>query len=188
MDQLGAMRIFIAVVDSQGFSAASRMLGIPVPTVCRKVAHLEERLGVQLLTRSTRKTTVTDSGHQYYENVRRILEDIDSAERLASGEYKQVKGLLTITAPSLFARLHVLPIVNDFLEMHDNVEVRLLFTNHVLDMLDEHIDLGIRIGQPSSSEMTNSLVGKMRAVVCASPAYLSANGRPLAPDDIIQHH
>lgn len=187
MDQLGAMRIFIAVVESQGFSAASRILGVPVPTVCRKIAHLEDQLGVQLLVRSTRKTTVTDSGHQYYEDVRRILDDINSAERLAAGEYKQVTGLLTITAPTVFARLHILPIVNEFLRQHENVEVRMLFTNHVLDMLDENIDLAIRIGPQSTSKMTSQQAGAMRLVVCASPGYLSAKGRPSLPANIAEH-
>ena len=117
MDRLTAMRVFVAVVDAQGFSAASRVLSMPLPTVSRKIAELESHLGAQLLVRSTRKVTVTDSGQRYYEEVRRILDDIGEAERQVSGEYQHPKGRLTITAPTLFGRLHVLPIVNDFMKI-----------------------------------------------------------------------
>ena len=187
MDQLDAMRVYVAVVESQGFSAASRALGIPVPTVSRKVAHLEEKLGVQLLVRSTRKVSATSSGMRYYDDARRILEDINGANRRVAGEYQQIKGLLTITAPALFGRLYILPIVNDFMRLHDEVEVRLLLTNHMLDMLEEHIDLGVSIGSRSSGSMKVVPVTEMRLIVCASPQYLSAAGRPSKPDDLLDH-
>lgn len=187
MDQLDAMRVYVAVVESQGFSAASRALGIPVPTVCRKVAHLEEKLGVQLLVRSTRKVSTTNSGMQYYDDARRILEDLNDSNRRVAGEYQQIKGLLTITAPALFGRLHILPIVNDFMRLHDEVEVRLLLTNHMLDMLEEHIDLGVSIGSRSPGSMKVVPVTEMRLIVCASPQYLSAAGRPSKPDDLLDH-
>lgn len=187
MDQLDAMRVYVAVVESQGFSAASRALGIPVPTVCRKVAHLEEKLGVQLLVRSTRQVSATSSGMHYYDDARRILEDISGANRRVAGEYQQIKGLLTITAPALFGRLHILPIVNDFMRLHEEVEVRLLLTNHMLDMLEEHIDLGVSIGSRSRGSMQIVPVTEMRLVVCASPQYLSDAGRPGKPDDLLDH-
>jgi len=187
MDQLDAMRVYIAVVESQGFSAASRALGIPVPTVCRKVANLEEKLGVQLLVRTTRKVSTTSCGMQYYDDSRRILEDLNDANRRVAGEYQQIKGLLTITAPALFGRLYILPIVNDFMRLHDEVEVRLLFTNHMLDMLEEHIDLGVTIGSRSPGSMEIVPVTQMRQVVCASPQYLSAAGSPGKPDDLLDH-
>ena len=187
MDQLDAMRVYVAVVESQGFSAASRALGIPVPTVCRKVAHLEERLGVQLLVRSTRKVSATSSGMHYYDDARRILEDLNDSNRRVAGEYQQIKGLLTITAPALFGRLHILPIVNDFMRLHDEVEVRLLLTNHMLDMLEDHIDLGVSIGLRSPGSMKIVPVTGMRLIVCASPQYLSISGRPGKPDDLLDH-
>jgi DNA-binding transcriptional LysR family regulator len=187
MDQLEAMRVYVAVVESQGFSAASRVLGMPVPTVSRKVANLEEKLGVQLLVRTTRKVSTTSSGMQYYEDARRILEDISGANRRVAGEYQQIKGLLTMTAPALFGRLYILPIVNDFMRLHDEVEVRLLLTNHMLDMLEEHIDLGVSIGSRSAGSMEIIPVTEMRQVVCASPQYLSAAGRPGEPDDLLDH-
>ena len=187
MDQLDAMRIYVAVVESQGFSAASRALGIPVPTVSRKVANLEEKLGVQLLVRSTRKVSATSSGMDYYDDARRILEDISGADRRVAGEYQQIKGLLTLTAPALFGRLYILPIVNEFMRLHDEVEVRLLLTNHMLDMLEEHIDLGVSIGSRSPGSMKVVPVTEMRLIVCASPQYLSAAGRPGKPDDLLDH-
>ena len=187
MDQLDAMRIYVAVVESQGFSAASRALGIPVPTVCRKVANLEEKLGVQLLVRTTRKVSTTSSGMHYYNDARRILEDLNDSNLRVAGEYQQIKGLLTMTAPALFGRLYILPIVNEFMRLHNKVEVRLLLTNHMLDMLEEHIDLGVSIGSRSSASMEIVPVADMRSIVCASPQYLSAAGRPAKPDDLLDH-
>jgi len=181
MDRLDAMRVFTAVVDAQGFSAASRTLGMTLPTTCRKVAELEAHLGTQLLNRSTRRVTVTEAGQRYYENVLRILEDVGDAERQARGEYQEVKGLLTLTAPSLFGRLHVLPIVNAFMRRHEDIEVRLLFTNHMLDLPEEHIDLGIRIGSVSHGSLTATNVGTVRQIVCASPDVLANEGYPPTP-------
>lgn len=181
MDRLGAMRVFAAVVEAQGFSAASRALGMTLPTTCRKVAELEAQLGTQLLIRSTRRVTVSDAGQRYHDNVIRILEEIDDAERQARGEYQQAKGRLTLTAPSLFGRLHVLPIVTDFMRRHEEIEVRLLFTNHILDLPEEHIDLGIRVGADSHGSMTAAAAGTVRQIVCASPGFLAADGRPQTP-------
>jgi DNA-binding transcriptional LysR family regulator len=124
---------------------------------------------------------------QYYDDARRILEDLDDSNRRVAGEYQQIKGLLTITAPALFGRLYILPIVNDFMRLHDEVEVRLLLTNHMLDMLEEHIDLGVSIGSRSAGSMEIIPVTEMRQVVCASPQYLSAAGRPREPDDLLDH-
>ncbi len=187
MDRLTAMRVFVAVVDAQGFSAASRALSMPLPTVSRKIAELESHLGAQLLVRSTRKVTVTDSGRRYYEDVRRILDDIGDAESQVSGEYQTAKGRLAITAPTLFGRLHVLPIVNDFMKIHHDISIQLILTNHVVDFLEEHIDLGIRIGTLSDSSMVAFQAGSVRQIVCASPGYLAQHGRPLSPNDLAGH-
>ena len=187
MDRLGAMRVFVAVVEAGGFTAASRAIGMPLPTVCRKIAELENHLGTQLLIRTTRKVSVNDAGHRYYEDARRILEDIDTVERQAAGEYQRPKGLLTITSPPLLGRLHVLPIVNDFMRHHDEVEVRLIFTTRVLDLPDEQIDLGIRTGTPSGSALSVLRVGSVRQIICASPAYLDTHGRPSSPGDVTRH-
>ena len=187
MDQLTSMRVFVAVVDAQGFSAASRILTMPLPTVSRKIAELESHLGTQLLIRSTRKVTVTDSGQRYYEEVRRILDDIGEAERQVSGEYQHPKGRLTITAPTLFGRLHVLPIVNDFMKIHRDINIQVFLTNHVVDLREEHFDLGVRIGTLSDSSMIAFQTGSVRQIVCASPGYLSQHGRPLSPNELAGH-
>ncbi len=187
MDRLTAMRVFVAVVDAQGFSAASRALSMPLPTVSRKIAELESHLGAQLLVRSTRKVTVTDSGQRYYEEVRQILDALGDAESQVSGEYQTPKGLLSITAPALFGRLHVLPAVNDFMKIHRDINVQLILTNHVLNLLEEHINLSIRIGALSDSSMIAFEVGSVRQIVCASPGYLSQHGHPLSPNDLAGH-
>ena len=187
MDRLDAMRVFVAVVDSKGFSAASRALSMPLATVSRKIAELESHIGAQLLIRSTCKLTVTDSGQRYYEDVRRILDEIGEAERQASGEYQHPKGHLTITAPTLFGRLHVLPAVNDFMKIHPDINIQLYLTNHVVDLLEDHINLGIRIGALSDSSLIALRVGSVRQIVCASPGYLSQQGRPLSPNDLAGH-
>jgi len=187
MDRLTAMRVFITVVEKQGFSAASRALNIPLPSVSRKIAELESDLGVQLLTRSTRKVTVTDSGRRYYEDIRHILEDLDDADRLVSGEYLSPKGHLRMTAPMLFGRLHMLPVIHDFLDQHPDVDIQLYLTDRVVDLLDEHVDLSLRIGPLPDSSLIASQAGVVRLIVCASPGYLAARGRPKTPDDLGQH-
>ena len=187
MDTLTAMRVFVAVVDAGGFTAASRTLGMPLPTVCRKIAELENHLGAQLLTRSTRKVTITDSGQSYYEDVRQVLDNIRDAENQVSGEYQTPKGRLAITAPTLFGRLHVLPIVNQFMRTHREINVELLLSNHVVDLLEERINLGVRIGTLSDSSMIAIQVGSVRGITCASPAYLDHSGHPSSPTDLEKH-
>ena len=187
MGRLEAMRVFAAVVEKRGFSAASRSLGVPLPTVSRWVAELEEQLGAQLLTRSTRKVVVTDSGRQYYESVCRILESLAEAEAEATGEYRSPRGQLSITVPTLFGRLHVLPIVRDFMASHVEVSARLLFSNFVADLAAEHIDLGVRIGEVTDMSLIALKVGEVRHTYCASPGYLAARGSPHRPEDLHKH-
>ena len=187
MDRLAAMRVFLAVVEEQGFSAASQVLGMPLPTVSRKIAELENQLGAQLLIRSTRTVTVTDSGRRYYEDVRRILEDLEDVQRQVSGEYQQPKGRLTITAPTFFGRLHVLPIVNQFLQAYRDIDIQLYLSNYLVDLLEEQINVGIRIGTLTDSSLIAIEVGTVRQIVCASPGYLSHRGRLLSPNDLAEH-
>lgn len=187
MDRLGAMRVYVAVVEQRGFSAAARTLGMPVPTVCRKIAELEDQVGAQLLVRSTRRVSVTDSGQIYYDDARGILEDVDAAERRASGEYQFATGLLTITAPSMFGRLHLLPVISEFMRIHEEIEIRLLLTNHVLDFPDSHIDLGVRIGGGATASMDSIELGSVRQVVCAGKNYLAEHDCPAVPRDIAGH-
>ena len=187
MERLAAMRVFVAVVDAQGFSPASRVLRMPLSTVSRKIAELESHVGAQLLTRSTRKVVVTDSGWHYYEDARRILDAVEDAERQVSGEYQRPKGHLVITAPTLFGRRIMLPIANSFMRIHPDITIRFQLTNAVVDLLAEHINLGIRIGRLADSSMIAAQAGKIREIVCASPHYLSQYGRPLSPRELAGH-
>ena len=172
MDRFEAMRVFVAVVERQGFSAASRSLSMPLPTVCRKIAELERHLGAQLLIRSTRRVVVTDPGRRYYASARRILDGLAEAEAEAAGEYRSPLGQLTITAPALFGRRHILPILRDFMAEHPDITARLLFTNFLVNLLDENADVGIRIGNLKDGSLVARKVGEVRHCYCASPGYL----------------
>ena len=187
MDKLQAMAVYSAVVEEQGFSAASRRLGIPLPTVSRKVAELETYLGTPLLIRTTRQVSVTDAGQRYYEDVQSILETVRDVEQRASGAFQQVKGLLTITAPTLFGRLFILPIVTDFMRLHERIDIRLNFTNHVLELPEERIDLGFRIGELPVHGVSSRPIGTVRRVTCGSSDYLQQRGTPERPKDIASH-
>ena len=171
------MRVFVGVVEKHGFTAASRSLSIPLPTVCRKIAELEKHIGAQLLIRSTRKVVVTDQGRRGILGVSaRILDGLAEAEAEAAGEYLNPLGQLTITAPALFGKRQILPILRDFMAEHPDVTARLLFTNFVVNLLDVHADLGIRIGNLRDVSLTAKKVGEVRHCYCASPRYLAKSG------------
>ncbi len=187
MDRLEAMSVFAAVVEAQGFSAASRRLGKPLATVSRNVSELEARLGVQLLARSTRKVVLTDSGRQYFEACRRILEEVAEAERSAAGEYSAPRGGLILTTPIVFGRLHIVPVVVEFLAAYPEVDVQMMLVDRVVDLLDEHIDLALRIGELPDSSLIAVRLGSIGRVVCASPAYLATHGEPKHPGELAAH-
>jgi DNA-binding transcriptional LysR family regulator len=187
VDRLEAMSVFAAVAEAQGFSAASRRLGMPLATVSRKVSELEEQLGVQLLARSTRRVSLTDTGRQYFEACRRILEDVAEAERAASGEYRSPRGELIITTPIVFGRLHIVPVVIEFLKAYAEVDVQMMLVDRVVDLLDEHIDLALRIGELPDSSLIAVRIGSIGRVVCASPAYLAVRGVPTHPEELARH-
>jgi DNA-binding transcriptional LysR family regulator len=184
MDRLEAMSIVLLTVDKGSLTAAAKALKMPLPTVSRKLSELETHLGTRLLQRSTRKLTLTDAGIAYVQAARRILEDIEDMERSASGEYTTPRGELVVTAPLLFGNLHMLPIVTDFLAAYPDINVRLLLSNQNLDLLDERIDMAVRIGILPDSAMIATRVGDMRTVVCASPELLAAHGTPRTPVDL----
>lgn len=186
-DRLEAMALLVAVVDAGGFSAAARRLGLPLATVSRKVAELESYLGVQLLQRSTRHVALTEAGRSYVEACRRILDDVNETERAAGGEYAAPKGDLVITAPVVFGRLHVTPVVVDFLKAYPDINIRLQLGDRVSHLLEEHIDLAVRIGPLPDSSLVATKVGEVRQVVCACPEYLAQRGLPTVPEDIRQH-
>ena len=187
MDRLDAMSILVASVEAGSFSAAGRKLRVPLPTISRKIADLEAHLKTRLLIRSTRKLALTDAGLAYVAACRRILEDIEEAETQASGEYSIPRGELTITAPIVFGRLHILPVVSDFLTHFAEINVRMTLSDRNFNLVDDHIDVAVRIGDLPDSTLIATRVGTVRRVVCGSPAYLAAHGTPKAPADLSDH-
>jgi DNA-binding transcriptional LysR family regulator len=187
MDRLAAMSVFVAVVEAGSFSGAGRALRMPVPTVSRKVAELESRLAARLLLRSTRKLALTEAGAEYLAACRRILAEVAAAERSAAGEYRAPRGELAITAPVVLGRLHVLPVTVEFMQLYPEVNVQLNLADRPLHLLDEHLDLAVRVGELPDSAMVATRIGALRRVVCASPAYLSRRGPPRKPRDVAAH-
>src|SRR5579884_2195362 len=187
MDRLEAMTTLLAVVDAGSLSAASRKLGTPLATISRRVSELEAHLNTRLLNRTSRRVTPTDSGQAYIEACRRILDQLDEAEHIASGEYRSAKGELTVTASLLFGRLHVVPVAAAFLEAYPDVLLRLRLTDRIVSLAEEHVDVGIRIGALPDSSMMARQIGSVRLVVCASPAYLARHGRPEKPHELAGH-
>ena len=184
MDRFEAMGLLIAVAEAGSLSAAGRKLGMPLPTVSRKISELEAHLSTRLLTRSTRRLALTDAGAAYVAAAKRILDEVSEAERAASGEHAAPRGDLVITAPVVFGRLHVLPVVAEFLARWPQITVRLILADRNLHLIDDHIDIAARIGALADSALVSMQVGAVRSVVCGSPAYFAAHGLPARPEDL----
>ncbi|TNM65541.1 LysR family transcriptional regulator [Aliirhizobium smilacinae] len=184
MDRIEAMSMLIEVTDRGSFSAAARSLNVPVTTLSRKISDLEAALGAKLLVRSTRKIDLTDAGATYLAAARRIIEQVEEAEREAAGEFTEPKGRLVITAPIQFGQLHVLPVVTDFLAQFPQIDVSLLLQDRNLQLVEDHIDMAVRIGRLPDSSMIATSIGSVRMVVCASPRLLEAQGTPAGPQDL----
>jgi DNA-binding transcriptional LysR family regulator len=182
LDRLEAMAMLLSVVDTGSLSSAARELKIPVSTLTRRVTDLEESLGIRLLTRTTRKIALTDAGDTYVAAARRILDQVHDQERQAKGEFTVARGELVIAMPVQFGRLHVLPIINQFLAQFPDITIRLLQSDRNVDLIDSHADLAIRIGELADSSMVATRVGSLRVVLCASPDFLEAHGVPNEPD------
>jgi len=178
MDRLENLEIFVAVAEAGSFVQAARRLGRSPAAVTRAVAALEDRLGVRLFNRTTRAVALTDSGGRTLDQARRALAEFAALELSAAGEQATPRGLLTITAPEMFGRLHILPIAQDFMRDYPEVDLSLLLLNRIVSFVDEGIDLGLRIAQLPDSTLQAIQVGQVRRVYCASPAYLAAHGRP----------
>lgn len=187
MDRLDAMSILLVAVDEGSLSAAARRLGTPLATVSRKVADLETHLKTRLLNRTARRLTLTDAGRSYIIACRRILEQVDEAERAAAGEYSTPRGGLVITAPIVFGRLHILPLVLEFLAAYPEVNVQLVQSDRVIDLLEDHVDLAVRIGELPDSSLMAVKLGAIRRVICASPAYFAAHGVLKVPAGLAAH-
>jgi DNA-binding transcriptional LysR family regulator len=187
MDRFDAMATLVAAVDGGSLSAASRARGMPLATVSRKVSELEAHLGAQLIVRTSRKLVLTEAGRTYVAASRRILEEIDDAERAAGGEYRAPRGHLTVTAPVLFGRLHVEPVLLDFLHAYPDIDARLVLADPIVNLVDDHVDVAVRIGRLADSGMVATHLGEVLRVTCASPAYLLAHGTPDTPHALAGH-
>ncbi|HHL1463413.1 TPA: LysR substrate-binding domain-containing protein [Klebsiella pneumoniae] len=172
MDRLNAMALLVKVTELGSMSAAARALNMPLTTVSRHIGELESALGVRLLARTTRKLTLTDAGVDYVAAARRILEEVENAERQATGEYQEPKGELVISAPTMFGRQHVLPVISEFIARYPLIRVRLLLSDRNADLVSDHVDLAVRIGDLADSSMVATRLGTMRIVACAHPALL----------------
>ncbi len=184
MDRLEAMSLLVAVAEAGSLSAAGRKLGVPLPTVSRKISDLEAHLNTRLLIRSTRKLALTDSGTAYVAAARRILDEVSEAERAAWGDHAAPRGDLVITAPVVFGRLHVLPVIAEFLAQWPEINVRLVLADRNLDLIQDHVDIAVRIGALADSALVGTQIGAVRSVVCGSPAYFAAHGVPQRPEDL----
>ncbi|WGL59793.1 LysR family transcriptional regulator [Pigmentibacter sp. JX0631] len=188
MDRLEAMLIMVAVADGGSLSQASRKLKIPLASISRKISELEAHLNVKLLIRSTRSLELTDYGRSYVGHCRRILDDIEEAERMVIGEYSAPRGLLTITAPVVFGKLHVIPIIAEFLNNFPEVNIQLLLTDSDLDLIEEKIDLAVRIGDLANSTLIASKIGEIRHITCGSSFYFNKHGKPKIPQELNLHN
>lgn len=186
MDRLEAMSMLVQVSEAGSFSAAARSLHVPLTTLSRKIADLEAHVGARLLLRTTRKLSLTDAGAIYLAAARRILENVETAEREVAGEVTLPKGQLVITAPIHFGRLHGLPVVAAFLADYPDIDVRLLLTDRNVDLIDDHVDLAIRIGALADSSMIATPVGSTRFVTCVSATSMAR--APRQPSDLTQRH
>lgn len=187
MDRIEAMRVLIAAVDGGSLSAAGRALGMPLATVSRKVSELETLLNARLLTRTPRRLAETDAGRGYIASCRRILEDLDEAERTAGGEFTEPRGELVVTAPIVFGRLHVTPIAAEFLRIYPEVQLRLVLGDRQLNLQEEHIDAAVRIGELQDSSAVVTRLGAVHMVVCGSPSYFADRGMPRHPRELSKH-
>tara|TARA_R110001592_G_scaffold157747_1_gene388639 strand:+ start:2180 stop:3088 length:909 start_codon:yes stop_codon:yes gene_type:complete len=187
MDKLQNIRIFIEVAKQQSFSAAAEVLALSAPATTRSIAALENHLGVKLFNRTTRLVRLTEAGARFLQDAKRIIDDLEQAEAAVIGVYKKPSGTLTITAPVLFGEKHIIPIVTEYLKLHPNVAVKAMLFDRVTNLLEEKIDIAIRIGHLKDSGLYASEVGKVRRIVCAAPSYFDAKGRPNSPIDLADH-
>src|SRR5258708_7684976 len=188
MDQLDSMRVFIAVADAGGFAPAARLLRVSPPVVTRAIAALERRLGARLLNRTPRQMHLTEAGPRLLFDRKRIITPPQEARALARNAHVEPQGLLTVTAPVMFGRMHIAPLLLGFLEQHPKVNARALFVDQIVNLIEESFDVALRIDTLADSSLTAIKVGMVRRVVVASPGYLAANGAPRRPADVAQHH
>jgi DNA-binding transcriptional LysR family regulator len=187
MDRIDAMQAFVAVADLQGFAPAARKLGLSPSAVTRLIAGLEDRLGARLLQRTTRQVTLTDAGSRYLERVRRVLADLEEAEDSLESERTRPGGRLVVSAPVGFGRLHVSPVVSAYLKRYPEVGADLRLSDRMINLVEDGVDLAVRIGHLPDSTLIARQVGEMRRIVVASTEYLKARGEPMRPEQIASH-
>jgi DNA-binding transcriptional LysR family regulator len=187
VDRIEAMRVFVTVAEQGGFAPAARRLSLSPPVVTRAIASLEERVGSRLLQRTTRVVRLTEAGERYLADCQRILRDIEEAEASASSSHRDPRGRLVISASLNFGRMYVAPVVLDFLARHPQISVRTLLADNVVDLIEDGVDVAVRIAHLADSSLTAVRVGTVRRVVCASPEYLAARGTPKQPREVSSH-
>ena len=187
MNKLAAMATFVRIVEKGSLTAAATALDTSLPSVVRTLAGLEADLGVRLLNRTTRRIHLTDEGAQYLERCRAILAAVQESESAFTAGRAEPQGRLSVTASVLFGRRYIAPIVNEFLRRHSKVSAELLFVDRVVNVVEEGVDVAVRIGHLRDSSLIAVPVGKVRRVVCASPDYLRRRGMPRVPDDVRAH-
>jgi DNA-binding transcriptional LysR family regulator len=187
MDRFESMSVLVAATEAGSLSAASRRLGMPLASVSRKVSELEQHLKTRLLTRSSRQLTLTDAGRSYLAACKRILGELGEAERTAAGEFSAPKGDLVVTAPIVFGRLHVLPVIAEFLQSYPDIDVRLNLTDRIASLLEDRVDVAVRVGELPDSSLIVRNIGAIQRVVCGSPSYFDKRKTPKRPDDLRTH-
>lgn len=187
MDRLQAMRVLVRIADSGSFAETARLLNMSPPAVSRSVVALEEAVGARLLTRTTRSVKPTEVGARYIEDCREILASAEEAEAAASGSFARPSGSLTVTASVMFGQIYIVPIMTEFLDTHPQVTGRLLFLDRVTNLVDEGIDVAIRIGHLPDSSYSAVKVGSVRRVICGSPDYFETAGVPSSPAELAEH-
>jgi DNA-binding transcriptional LysR family regulator len=187
VDKLEAMRVFVEVAQSNSFVEASRRLSLSAPAVTRSIAQLEKSLDARLFNRTTRHVRLTETGARFLEDAKRILEDVEQAVAMASGRYAEPKGILSVTAPVLFGQIHIAPILTEYLQHNPFVTVRAKFFDRISNILDEGVDVAIRIGHLKDSSVYAIPVGSVQRLVCASPEYLKKQGMPQNPSELAVH-
>lgn len=184
MDRFQEMQIFMTVAEEEGFAAAARRLNISPPSVTRAIAAMEERIGTQLLSRTTRSLHLTEAGQRYLDDCRRILGEVNEAEEAAAGSYSVPCGHLTVTAPVLFGELYIAPLLAEYLDQYPSVHLNALLVDRVTSMVDEGIDVAIRIGHLHENNQYGIKVGEVRQVICGAPKYFEEFGRPRHPGEL----
>jgi DNA-binding transcriptional LysR family regulator len=187
MDRLQSLKVFVAVADAESFAGGARALGLSAPSATRGVGELETALGARLFTRTTRQVRLTEVGRAYLDEVRDILARLAVADDAAAGAAERPVGRLRITCPQEFGRLHVAPLITEFLDLNEGVSAELLMLDRMVNLVEEGVDIALRIGPLPSSDLAALKVGEVRRVVCGAPAYVASHGLPGTPSDLTEH-